>query len=189
MLPRRRLLMLAPIGALATADAGFWLLRRRPDIVEFGPHGVSSPLLGRRLPGFSLPGLANTRGFSSLDVIQARRPVVLNFFASWCEPCHEEMPILLRLARSGAAIWGIDFKDRSSQAEAFLRGAGDPYRRIASDDDGDVARQFGLEGVPESFLVDETGVVRWRWVGALTADVVREQLEPLLGPPPAAVRV
>ena len=189
MIPRRRLLMLAPPGALAAADAALWLRPgRAPNIVAFGPHGVSSPLLGHRVPNFSLPGLVSGVGFSGIDIVAAGQPVLLNFFASWCEPCRQEMPVLLRLARRGAAIWGIDFKDSPADAEAFLRRHGNPYRHVARDDQGRVGREFGLDGVPESFLIDRTGIVRWHWVGSLDDSIVRRQLEPLLQPENAPLR-
>jgi cytochrome c biogenesis protein CcmG/thiol:disulfide interchange protein DsbE len=190
MIPRRRLLLLAPLGAFAVVDAALLLLPGQgPEIVAFGPHGVSSPLLGLRLPDFSLPGLGSAGGFTSGDVIRSGHPVLLNFFASWCEPCQQEMPVLLRLARQGAAIWGIDFRDQAADAEVFLRQRGDPYRRVARDDRGRVARLFGIEGVPESFLVDPSGIVRWHWVGGLDDSIVRHQLEPLLHPQTAPLRV
>ncbi|HEY1930927.1 MAG TPA: redoxin domain-containing protein [Acetobacteraceae bacterium] len=183
MIPRRRFVLLAPLGAFAAVDAALWLLPgEAPGLIAYGPHGVASPLLGRRLPSFSLPGLGSAGGFSSSDVVGSGHPVLLNFFASWCEPCQQEMPVLLRLARQGAAIWGIDFRDRTADAEGFLRQRGDPYRRVARDDQGQVARLFGIDGVPESFLVDPSGIVRWHWVGGLDDAIVPHQLEPLLRP-------
>jgi len=171
---RRRLLLLAPLGAAAAGGVGFWAMLGGLQDGTFDPRGVPSMLVGRPLPEFSLPG------FSSADVRAAGRPVLINFFASWCVPCVAEAPMLLRLRQRDTAIWGIAYKDKPDASAAFLQRTGDPYARVARDEPGRVAIDFGVYGVPESYLVDRSGIVRWRWAGPLAEDVVAGQLEPLL---------
>ena len=176
----RRLLLLAPLGIAAAGGVGFWAMLNRMQRGTFDPRGVPSMLVGRKLPDFSLPGLPPAPGFSTGDVLAAGRPVLINFFASWCVPCVIEAPELNKLRDRGTAIWGIAYKDKPDAAAEFLRRNGDPYARIARDEPGRVAIDFGVYGVPESYLVDRTGTVRWRWAGPVTEDIVADQLDPLL---------
>jgi len=177
---RRRALLLAPAGLLAISGSAFWVLLEHLRATRDAPLPPPNPLLGKRLPAFSLPGLTANSGFGNTDVDAFRRPVLLNFFASWCMPCIQEAPVLMQLAQRGLPIWGIDYQDRPDAAADFLRVHGDPYQRVACDPPGRVADDFGVIGVPESFLVDSSGVVRWRWAGGLSADVVARSLDPLL---------
>ena len=100
------------------------------------------------------------------------RPVLVNFFASWCVPCVIEHPELMKLSKTGLPIWGIAYKDTVSAASGFVATHGNPFGRIARDVPGQVAIDFGVYGVPESYLLDSHGVVRWRMAGPLTPDVV-----------------
>jgi cytochrome c biogenesis protein CcmG/thiol:disulfide interchange protein DsbE len=176
----RRLALLAPLGAAAIGGAVFWTLLGRMRQGTYDPHDVPSMLIGKPLPGFVLPGLPPGDGFSSADITAAGRPALINFFASWCVPCVEEAPVLMTLKRQGITIWGIVYKDKPTAARDFLKRNGDPYTRIASDERGNTAIDFGLYGVPETYVVDATGTVRWRWAGGLSEDVVRNSLAPLL---------
>ena len=177
---RRRLLLLAPLGVAAAAGAAAFALLLKLGQGSYDPHAVPSMLIGKPLPSFALPGLGEGPGFSSGDVVAAGRPVLLNFFASWCVPCVEEAPTLSALRARGAALWGIAYKDKPSATENFLRENGDPYLRIARDEPGRAAIDFGLYGVPETYLVDRTGVVRSRWVGGITEDIVAHEIMPML---------
>jgi cytochrome c biogenesis protein CcmG/thiol:disulfide interchange protein DsbE len=176
----RRALMLAPLGLVALGGAGFYAMLGRMQSGDFDPHGIPSPLIGKPVPQFDLPGLAPQQGFSTTDLLAAGHPVLVNFFASWCVPCVIEADELAALHKQGVAIWGVNYKDKPDAAADFLAQHGDPYQRIAHDDPGRVAIDFGLYGVPETFFVDRTGIIRWRWAGPLTADVARQQLDPLL---------
>ena len=177
---QRRALLLAPLGLAAIGGVSFWTLLQRMDKGTYDPHGVPSMLIGKPLPHFSLPGLPPSQGFSSDDVIAARRPALINFFASWCIPCVQEAPVLMALKNHGMPVWGIAYKDKSGATVDFLKQNGDPYTRVARDEPGNVAIDFGLYGVPETYLVDKSGTVRWRWAGGLSDDVVRQSLAPLL---------
>ncbi|MBO0712095.1 MAG: DsbE family thiol:disulfide interchange protein [Acetobacteraceae bacterium] len=178
--PRRRLLLLAPLGIAAAGGAGFWALLNQMRSGTYDPHGVPSMLIGRALPDFTLPGQPSGPGFSSADVAAAGRPVLINFFASWCLPCVVEAPVLNRLRNGGTAIWGIAYKDRPDATAVFLTRNGNPYARLARDEPGRVAIDFGVYGVPETYLVDRRGIVRWRYAGPLAEEVVAQQLTPLL---------
>jgi cytochrome c biogenesis protein CcmG/thiol:disulfide interchange protein DsbE len=177
---QRRVFLLAPLGVAAVGGAAFWTLLERMRAGSYDPHGVPSMLIGKPLPSFSLPGQQSSQGFSSGDIIAGKRPVLLNFFASWCVPCVQEAPVLMALKQRGMPIWGIAYKDRADATADFLRQNGDPYLRVARDEPGRVAIDFGVYGVPESYLIDRAGIVRWRWAGGLSEDVVQQSLAPLL---------
>ncbi len=179
-LARRRALLLAPFGAVALAGAGFYTVLGRMKQGRFDPHEVPSQLIGRRPPDFSLPGLAQFQGFDAATLASQGRPVLVNFFASWCVPCLVEHPELMALQRDGLPIWGIAYKDQPNAATAFLTRNGNPFARIAADLPGRVAIEWGVYGVPESYLLDANGIIRWRTAGPITPDVANEQLRPKL---------
>jgi cytochrome c biogenesis protein CcmG/thiol:disulfide interchange protein DsbE len=106
--------------------------------------------------------------------------VLLNFFASWCLPCAQEAPVLARLRQGGATIWGIAYRDKPDAAAAFLQRHGDPFARVALDDAGAAGIAFDVSGVPETYLVDPRGIVRWSWAGGLSVDIANRSLIPLL---------
>lgn len=174
---RRQLLLAAPLGLAAVGGVAFWQMLRGMSRGTFDPRGVPSPVTGKPLPQFDLPPQAPGQGFSSADMAQGK-PTLLNFFASWCQPCVLEHPALLSLAKAGVPIWAIAYKDTPEKAAQFIQRHGDPYQRIARDGPGRVAIDFGLSGVPESFLVDGAGVVRWHWAGPLDADIIANRLQP-----------
>jgi cytochrome c biogenesis protein CcmG/thiol:disulfide interchange protein DsbE len=179
-LVQRRALLLAPLGVAAIGGTAFWLLLQRMGAGTYDPHGVPSMLIGKQVPDFSLPGLLPDQGFSSGDIIAGGRPALINFFASWCVPCVQEAPVLMTLKQQGTPIWGIAYKDKTDAATDFLHRNGDPYTRIACDAPGTTAINFGLYGVPETYVVDRAGIVRWRWAGGLSDDIVQQSLAPLL---------
>jgi cytochrome c biogenesis protein CcmG/thiol:disulfide interchange protein DsbE len=180
MILQRRALLLAPLGIAAVGGAAFWAMLDRMEEGRFDPRGVPSMLVGKPLPAFNLPGQPPSTGFSDTDVRAAGRPVLINFFASWCVPCVIEVPQLAALRQRGVPIWGIAYKDKIDATAQFLARNGDPYVRTARDEAGRVAIDFGLYGVPESYLVDKTGTVRWRCAGPLTDDNIHQELDPLL---------
>jgi cytochrome c biogenesis protein CcmG, thiol:disulfide interchange protein DsbE len=178
---QRRLILLAPLGIAALGGAAFLAMLRGLSTGSFDPRGVPSPLVGRRFPDFSLPAQPpSTQGFGSADLLSVGRPVLVNFFASWCAPCVAEAPTLMQLKSQGIPIWGVAYKDTGQAAADFLARAGDPYARLARDEPGRVAIDWGVYGVPETFFVDRAGIIRWRWAGPLTDDTVSQQLQPLL---------
>ncbi len=176
---RRRLLMLAPLGVAVAGGAAFWTMLSRMQRGTFDPHDIGNPMLGKPVPAFNLPALAPNNGFSSADLLAAAKtkPVVLNFFASWCIPCAEEAASLAQLEQLGAQLWGIAYKDDPAKARAFLDRYGNPYQRIAVDATGNTFIDFGLFGVPESFLVDASCKLVWHIAGPMSDSVIDGQLK------------
>ena len=174
---RRRALLLAPFGVAAVAGAGFYSVLGRMRAGRFDPHDVPSQLIDRPVPAFDLPGQEPGQGFANTDL---RGPVLLNFFASWCVPCVVEHPQLMALSREGLPVWGIAYKDSVAATGQFIARHGNPFTRIARDVPGQVAIDFGVYGVPESYLVDRGGVIRWRYAGPMTPEIVDQQLRPAL---------
>jgi cytochrome c biogenesis protein CcmG, thiol:disulfide interchange protein DsbE len=177
---QRRAMLLAPLGVAVVGGSAFWMLLDRMSEGTYDPHSVPSMLIGKPLPQFSVPGQSPGGGFSNSDVIAGKRPALVNFFASWCIPCVQEASVLMQLKQRGIPIWGIAYKDKTTDTNDFLKQNGDPYTQVARDEPGTVAINFGLYGVPETYLVDASGIVRWRWAGGLSEDVVSQYLDPLM---------
>jgi cytochrome c biogenesis protein CcmG/thiol:disulfide interchange protein DsbE len=170
----RRVLFLLPVILFMTL-AAYFAVALRPD---HDPRELPSALIDKEAPQFSLAGL-NGAGISR-DGLKGG-PVVVNFFASWCVPCRIEHPLLMRLSeREHVPLYGIDYKDKPQDATSLLAQLGDPYRAIGLDRDGRVGLDFGVYGVPETYVLDSTGRIRKRFVGPLTARQVENELLPLL---------
>ncbi len=176
---RRTLLYSIPVVTVLAAGTGFYFMLRGLRRGTFNPHGVPSPLVGHRIPPFSLPGI-NAGGFSSTEIFAAHRPLVINFFASWCLPCREEEPVLMGLRAQGIPIWGIAYKDTVPAASAYLSKFGNPYARTASDEPGRASIDWGLTGVPETFIINSEGVVVWHMAGPLTPELATRVVEPMM---------
>jgi cytochrome c biogenesis protein CcmG/thiol:disulfide interchange protein DsbE len=169
----KRLLTLLPLALFAVL-VGYFALGLRRD-----PHLLPSALLDRPAPEFSLPPLADGKpGVARADLVGA--PVLVNFFASWCVPCRAEHALLERLAADGVVLLGIDYKDKTEDAKRWLAELGDPYRRLGADRDGRVAIDFGVYGVPETYVIDRAGTIRYRQVGPITPDDLDHTIKPLL---------
>lgn len=144
------------------------------------PRLVPSPLIGKPAPQFTLGTLATP------DIIMKRedllgRPLLLNVWASWCAGCREEHPLLLELARAGELnLIGLNYHDELKAGRQWLSDRGDPYRHTLFDPAGKLGLDLGVYGVPETFVIDATGVVRYKHVGPLTQDVLTQQILPLL---------
>lgn len=170
---RRRWLYLLPAALFAVLAAGFYVGLGIDSTV------LPSPLIDRPAPHFALPPLSGgERGFSSADL--AGQVSLVNTFASWCVPCRAEHPVLSALAQTGRVpIYGIDYKDKAEAALAWLAELGNPYTRIGADD-GRVGIDWGVYGVPESFIVDRDGRIRYKHVGPLTQADVEQTILPLV---------
>lgn len=141
---------------------------------------VHSKLEGKPVPAFKLlPALSNKPSFSSTDLATGK-PRLVNVFASWCVPCISEAKVLGELKSRGVAIDGIAIRDRPEDLAAFLSRNGDPYERIGSDPQSEVQIALGSSGVPESFIVDGKGIIRYQKIGPIEpADIpmILEKLE------------
>jgi cytochrome c biogenesis protein CcmG/thiol:disulfide interchange protein DsbE len=177
---RRRLIFGVPLATVVVGGAGFFTILRRMQDDNYDPHALPSPLVGKRPPPFTLPGVAGGQGFSNTDLLAPKQPMLVNWFASWCMPCREEAGMLAGLAKNGLPIWGIAFEDKPAELQTYLATYGNPYQRLAADASGLTAINWGVYGVPETYLIDKSGIVRWRWAGALTDQVVAQKLGPLL---------
>lgn len=138
---------------------------------------VPSPLLGGEVPTFSLEGLREGGGFSDADL---REDVALvNVWASWCLPCRAEHPLLEELSCvGGLELYGLNYKDTRENAEAFLQELGNPFTRVGFDENGFVGLDWGVYGVPETFVVGD-GRVLYKHVGPLSREHVTDELAPL----------
>jgi cytochrome c biogenesis protein CcmG, thiol:disulfide interchange protein DsbE len=140
---------------------------------------VLSKMVGKTVPRFLLsPGVAGRPGLGSGSFFEGR-PKILNFFASWCVPCQSEAPVLMKLAQMGIAIDGIATRDVPKDLARFLARGGNPYRRIGMDDNSRVQFAFGSSGVPESFIIDGRGVIRYQHVGDIQDDDIPMILDAL----------
>ena len=139
---------------------------------------LPSPLIGKPMPAFSLPVLGQPDTVvDSSDLIG--EPFLVNFWASWCVTCRVEHPVIEDLARSGAIrIVGMNFRDDPADARAWLQRFGDPYDLIISDESGRTSIDFGVYAAPETFLIDATGTIVFKQLGALTPEVIEQEILP-----------
>jgi cytochrome c biogenesis protein CcmG/thiol:disulfide interchange protein DsbE len=171
--------------------AGFLLLG-----LDRNPSEIPSPLIDKPAPAWSLPRLAavgadkdgTTEPVAMLQGAWLKgAPYLLNVWASWCAPCLQEHPLLVELAgRRLITLVGINYKDRPQDATAWLARHGNPFGAIVADRDGRTAIDFGVYGVPETFLIDAEGVIRFKHIGPLTASVLNDKLLPAIAALPAA---
>ncbi|NBW77956.1 MAG: DsbE family thiol:disulfide interchange protein [Betaproteobacteria bacterium] len=166
--------------------------------LKLNPREVPSPLIGRAAPAFTAPYLIDP---AVIDLAvkpnaEARKDLapmeftpqelmgkvwVMNVWASWCAPCREEHPLLLALQRQQVApMVGLNYKDQAAQALSLLQRYGNPYSVSITDTDGRIGMDYGVYGVPETYVVDKQGVIRLKHIGALTADDVQRKLLPLI---------
>ncbi|GAB1390235.1 DsbE family thiol:disulfide interchange protein [Rubrivivax sp.] len=142
------------------------------------PREVPSPLVNKRAPEFSLPLLEDPA--VQRTVAQMKGKVwVANFFASWCVPCLAEHPLVTELSRSTTVV-GINYKDKREDATRWLARNGNSYAMVLVDREGKVGLDYGVYGVPESYVIDKEGVIRYKQIGPITSQALQEVLLPLL---------
>ena len=142
------------------------------------PRVVPSPLVSKAAPTFRLPQLKEPSKTFSPDEMRGK-VWVMNVWASWCVSCRDEHPLLIEYAKSGAVpIYGLNWKDRREDALAWLDELGDPYVASAADLDGRVAIDYGVYGAPESYLIDQAGVIEYKYVGPITPDIWKSEFLP-----------
>jgi cytochrome c biogenesis protein CcmG/thiol:disulfide interchange protein DsbE len=170
------------LPVLAFAVVAFFLYRGL--FVTPSEVALPSALINKPAPDIALPPMdAATPGFTRADLAKGHVTVV-NFFASWCVPCRVEAPLMMTLSQMpGIALYGVDYEDArqnpaGQDGRAFLSELGNPFSRIVADLHGAVAIDWGVYGVPETYVVDGKGIIRFKWVGPLTPDVLTGQLLP-----------
>ncbi len=169
-------LLIAALPIAAFVVIGWFLFRG----LSLDPSEIYSVLIDKPAPTFDLAALpGKEHGFSSADLTQ---PVQLvNVFASWCVACRVEHPVLMELKRSGAVpIYGLNYQDQPDAAGGWLQNFGDPYDRIGSDLNGRVGIDFGVYGVPETFIVDGNGIIVRKITGPITPTILQKELLPLI---------
>ncbi len=169
----RRLIYILPVAAFGALAAYFFVSLSRD------PSTLPSAMIDQPVPTFTLAGLQDQPGLATKEF--AGQVVLINFFASWCVPCRVEHPLLMNIPRElGVPLYGIDYKDKPEDAERFLGELGNPYGRVAADSDGRVGIDFGVYGVPETYVIDKAGRIRLRHVGPLTPADVTKEIAPLV---------
>jgi len=148
--------------------------------LRLDPREVPSPLIGKPAPAFELPLLQQPdKSFSQKDMLGT--VWVMNVWASWCPPCLVEHPVVSELARSGIApVVGLNYKDVREDALPWLKRNGDPFKVTVFDAAGRIAIDYGVYGVPETYVIDRNGIIRYKHIGPLSADVVQQKLLPLV---------
>ncbi len=148
--------------------------------LKHDPREVPSPLINKPAPMFSLSRLDDpTRYFSPVDL--RGKPWLLSVWASWCGSCRQEHPLLVDLARSSDVLLiGLDYKDEPTDAKNWLRQFGNPYMLSVSDPDGKIGIDYGVYGVPETYVIDRVGIIRYKHIGPLTASDIETKLLPLV---------
>jgi cytochrome c biogenesis protein CcmG/thiol:disulfide interchange protein DsbE len=176
-----RLIALAPLAVFALLAVLFFARLGAGDASR-----IPSTLIDKKIPVFSLPaiaGLAGGAGLADADLTNGHVSVV-NVFASWCVPCHQEHPLLMQLAKDpslaqkGLRLVGLAYKDDPENARRFLATSGNPYAAVGDDETGRTAIDWGVYGVPETFVVRGNGTIAFKFVGPLDADSLEHILLP-----------
>jgi cytochrome c biogenesis protein CcmG, thiol:disulfide interchange protein DsbE len=169
----RRLLYLVPLLLFAGVATYFAFG------LERDPRYIPSALIDKPAPAFDLPGLPGRKGLARSDL--AGKVSLVNFFASWCVECRTEHATLMKLgAEKGVNLYGIAWKDKDADTERWLAAFGDPYRRVGVDADNRAGIDFGVYGVPETYVIDKHGRIRFKQVGPITPGAQERKLRALL---------
>jgi cytochrome c biogenesis protein CcmG, thiol:disulfide interchange protein DsbE len=181
--PRRRGLLLAPVLIFAGLVLMFAFALQKGD-----PSKLPSALVGRAAPPLDLAPLDQLMGADGRpvpgldrDAFKKAGVTIVNFWASWCVPCVEEHPLLVRLAqRSDVTLYGVNYKDQAANARRFLGRYGNPFKAVGADASGRAAVDWGVYGMPETFVVDGRGIVVYKHVGQLTAAALEQTIIPAI---------
>lgn len=165
---------LIPLG-LFVVLVGFLAVGLRLD-----PHEIPSPLVNKPAPLFELPQLAQPdKKFSPTEM--KGKVWLLNVWASWCVSCRQEHPVLVALSKSGTVpIYGLNYKDARADGLRWLSQFGDPYVISLFDGDGHVGIDYGVYGVPETYVIDKAGIIRYKQIGPVTPEAIKEKILPLV---------
>ena len=148
--------------------------------LKLDPREVPSPLIGKPAPDFSAPSLiAPERILRKEDMLG--KVWMLNVWASWCVACRAEHPVIVEYVRSGGVpVYGLNYKDKREDGLRWLRQFGNPYTDTVFDNDGRIGINYGVYGVPETFVIDRAGVIRYKHIGPITPEALRDKIKPLL---------
>ncbi|MDR2877957.1 MAG: DsbE family thiol:disulfide interchange protein [Chromatiales bacterium] len=171
---KRRLLLLMPLAIFLLLLVFFY------DGLKLDPSLVSSPLIGKPAPQFALTELYDPSvTISNADM--KGEVWLLNVWASWCVSCRAEHPVLVDLARQRVVpVYGLNYKDQREDAIGWLKAFGNPYVSSLHDLDGRVGMDYGVYGVPETYVIDRQGIIRYKQIGPVTAKVLNENILPLV---------
>ncbi len=172
--PARRLVGYLPFAIFAVIAVFFGIG------LTMDPREIPSPLIGKPVPEFTLPPVqGRTLGLATADL--RGQVSIVNVFASWCTACREEHPLLMDLsARKIVPIHGLNYKDKPDDAQKWLDGLGDPYTRTGADINGRVAIDWGVYGVPETFVVAPDGTIAYKHIGPMTPEALRDKILPVI---------
>lgn len=170
----RSLRFLLPLAGFAVLTGflmkGLWM----------DPHEVPSPLIDKPAPAFRLTQVADPSRSVSRDEMLGK-VWLLNVWASWCVSCRQEHPVLVEFSRTGVVpIYGLDYKDTRVEALKWLDEFGNPYQVSLFDPDGRVGIDYGVYGVPETYVIDKTGTIRYKQIGPITPDILHDTIVPLV---------
>ena len=148
--------------------------------LKLDPREVPSPLIGKPAPDFSAPSLiAPERILRKEDMLG--KVWMLNVWASWCVACRAEHPVIVEYVRSGGVpVYGLNYKDKREDGLRWLKQFGNPYIDTVFDNDGRIGINYGVYGVPETFVIDRAGVIRYKHIGPITPEALRDKIKPLL---------
>jgi cytochrome c biogenesis protein CcmG, thiol:disulfide interchange protein DsbE len=178
---RPKAALIVPLAVVIVLLAFFFWALRSPE-----PSVLPSALIGKTVPDFTLPALLSLPGDSgaapglSSAQLKSGKVSVLNVWASWCAPCIAEHPQLMELSRQGIPIYSLNYKDKPEAARRFLANHGNPFRAIGADESGVTAIDFGVYGVPETFVIDGNGLITYRFPGPLTPEILAQKILPAI---------
>ncbi|MFK8068186.1 MAG: DsbE family thiol:disulfide interchange protein [Gammaproteobacteria bacterium] len=171
----KKLIYILPLILFAVL-IGFFIIG-----LERDPRLIPSPFIGKSAPEFSLPRLLNADQLITQAELKGE-VMLVNFWATWCPTCKGEHDVLMEVARSNKelAIYGIDYKDKKEDALSWLKQLGNPYRAVAFDQEGVTGIDWGVYGTPETFILDEQGIIHYKHVGAISWQDWKQILEPIV---------
>jgi cytochrome c biogenesis protein CcmG/thiol:disulfide interchange protein DsbE len=143
------------------------------------PREVPSPLIGKPAPTFEAPMLGDSSKTFYTEEMKGK-VWLLNMWASWCVACREEHPLLVEMRKHDIPLYGLAYKDVETNALAVLESMGDPYITTANDADGTIGIDYGVYGVPETYVIDKKGIIRYKQIGPITPEALRDTILPLL---------
>lgn len=164
----KKLLEFLPLAiCILIGIAAVMMLKKGPEI-----HTLQDPLMEKPVPAFE------SDSFQQDDL--KGKVTVLNFFASWCGPCAYEHPMIMRLSKSGVAVYGVGYRDDPLRNKSYLDRLGNPYKKVANDAAGKISIAFGVSGVPTTMIIDRKGIIRYRLNGPIMENDLNDKILPLI---------